>query len=93
MAQKIKYTPVGNNIHVEPDSKEKVTQSGLHVVQDEQSAPTTTGTVLGVGPDVEDIKVGDRVVYSAYGGVTYEVGDKKYLVMTEYDVVLREVRG
>ena len=48
------------------------------------------GTVVAVGPGKKDepmtLKVGDRVLYSKYGGTEFKEGDTTYLIMRESDV-------
>ena len=35
-----------------------------------------------------EVSVGDKVVYSKYGGTEYKVGDIEYLVLRDEDVLL-----
>ena len=47
-----------------------------------------TGTVLKDGKTVAlQVKPGDRVLFSKYGGTEIEFGDEKYLVMREEDIL------
>lgn len=69
-------TPIQSNVLVQVDEPEKVTESGLHLVNDLYS-PTKTGTVLAAGPGyytqngvfvATTVKPGDRVLCPAYSG-------------------------
>ncbi|MGO9372121.1 MAG: co-chaperone GroES [Syntrophobacteraceae bacterium] len=47
-----------------------------------------TGTVLKDGKTIPlQVKPGDRVLFSKYGGTEIEFGDEKYLVLREDDIL------
>ncbi len=47
-----------------------------------------TGTVLKNGKTIPlQVKPGDRVLFSKYGGTEIEFGDEKYLVLREDDIL------
>ncbi len=47
-----------------------------------------TGILLKDGKTVAlQVKPGDRVLFSKYGGTEIEFGDEKYLVMREEDIL------
>jgi chaperonin GroES len=47
-----------------------------------------TGTVLKDGKTIPlQVKPGDRVLFSKYGGTEVEFGDEKYLVLREDDIL------
>jgi co-chaperonin GroES (HSP10) len=43
------------------EKKEKVSSGGI-VLQDSTKLESTIGTVMGIGPDVQDVTVNDRIV-------------------------------
>ena len=43
------------------EKKEKVSSGGI-VLQDSTKLESTVGTVMGIGPDVQDVAVNDRIV-------------------------------
>ena len=43
------------------EKKEKVSSGGI-VLQDSTKLESTIGTVIGIGPDVQDVAVNDRIV-------------------------------
>lgn len=53
--------PLRNNVLVEQIAKEKTTASGIVLTQPDREAQTE-GVVLAIGPDVEYVKVGDRLI-------------------------------
>ncbi|MEK7295141.1 MAG: co-chaperone GroES [Actinomycetota bacterium] len=92
----MKLKPLDDRIVVKPNEAEERTASGLVIPDTAQEKPQQ-GTVLAVGPgrwsddtgkhSPLDIKVGDTVLYSKYGGteVTHEGDD--LLILTSRDVL------
>ena len=94
MAVQIK--PLEDRILVEVLDAETKTASGL-VIQDTAKEKPQEGKVIAVGPgrfdeDGEkripmDIKTGDTVVFSKYGGTEVSYDGKDYLLLSARDVL------
>ncbi len=91
----MKLQPLGDRIVVKPkDEDEQRTPSGL-VIPDTAKEKPQVGDVLAVGPgdfqDGErvpmDVKVGDQVVYSKYGGTEVKYEGEDYLILSSRDVL------
>ena len=91
----MKLQPLGDRIVVKPkDEDESTTTSGL-VIPDTAKEKPQLGEVLAVGPgefqDGDriplDVKVGDLVFYSKYGGTEVKVEGDEYLVLSARDVL------
>ncbi len=87
--------PLGDRIVVKPqDEEESRTASGL-VIPDTAKEKPQLGEVLAVGPgevkDGEripvDVKVGDVVFYSKYGGTEVKIESVDYLILSSRDVL------
>ena len=88
--------PLEDRIVVKPGQSEETTASGL-VIPDTAKEKPQQGEVLAVGPgrwsDDEgehfplDIKVGDTVLYSKYGGTEVSVAGEDLLILTSRDVL------
>ena len=88
--------PRDDRIVVRPNEAEERTASGL-VIPDTAKEKPQQGTVLAVGPgrwsDDEgkhfalDVKVGDTVLYSKYGGTEVSVQGEDLLILTSRDVL------
>jgi chaperonin GroES len=87
--------PLGDRIVVKPqDEEESRTASGL-VIPDTAKEKPQLGEVLAVGPgeikDGEripmDVKVGDVVFYSKYGGTEVKVEGEDFLILSARDVL------
>ena len=90
--------PLDDRIVVKPNEAEKTTASGL-VIPDTAKEKPQQGSVLAVGPGKRsdtsgeliplDIKAGDRVVYSKYGGTEITIDGEDLLILTSRDVLAK----
>jgi len=88
--------PLEDRIVVRPLEAEERTASGL-VIPDTAKEKPQQGEVLAVGPGKRseqtgeiiptDVKVGDRVVYSKYGGTEIAVESEDLLILSSRDVL------
>lgn len=88
--------PLEDRIVVRPGDSEETTASGL-VIPDTAKEKPQQGEVLAVGPGKRsdqsgelipmDVKVGDTVVYSKYGGTEITVGGEDLLILAARDVL------
>jgi chaperonin GroES len=87
--------PLGDRLIVEPIEAEEVTASGIVLPETAKEKPQQ-GKVLAVGPgrrdeDGEriemDVKTDDTVLYAKYAGTEVKIGDKKYLILKESDIL------
>jgi chaperonin GroES len=94
-ATKVVLKPLEDRIVVEPLEAEQVTASGL-VIPDTAKEKPQEGKVLAVGPGrfddkgtrvPVDVKVGDVVLYSKYGGTEVKYSGQEYLVLSARDVL------
>jgi chaperonin GroES len=98
-ATKINIKPLEDRIVVRPEEGEETTPSGI-VIPDTAKEKPQEGTVLAVGPgkrsDTGDlipmeVKEGDRVIYSKYGGTEVVFDGEDLLILSARDVLA--VRG
>ena len=88
--------PLDDRIVVRPNEAEQTTVSGL-VIPDTAKEKPQLGEVLAVGPGRRseqtgdiiplDVKVGDTVVYSKYGGTEITVDSEDLLILNARDVL------
>ena len=95
MATKVSITPLEDRVVVKPLEAETTTASGL-VIPDTAKEKPQEGKVLAVGPGrfddkgariPVDVKVGDVVLYSKYGGTEVKYSGQEYLVLSARDVL------
>jgi chaperonin GroES len=86
--------PLEDRIVVKPSEEETTTASGI-VIPDTAKEKPQEGTVVAVGPgrweDGQrvplDVAVGDKVIYSKYGGTEVKVEGEEYLILSARDVL------
>jgi len=87
--------PLGDRIVVAPADEEEVTRGGI-VLPDTARKRPREGEVLAVGPGrlldsgeraALEVKVGDIVVYSEFGGTEVRVGEEDYVILDEGSVL------
>ena len=61
------------------------TTSGL-LLPEEAREKMTVGTIVSIGPDVEHVNPGDRVIYRQYGGMELEWMGVDFLLIKEEDL-------
>jgi chaperonin GroES len=92
----MKLKPLGDRLIIRAVDEEETTASGL-VLPDTAKEKPQTGEVVAVGDgrieDGEriplDVSVGDKVLYSKYGGTEIKVEGEDLLVLRESDVLAR----
>ena len=90
--------PLDDRIVVRPSEAEEKTASGL-VIPDTAKEKPQQGEVISVGPGRRaentgeliplDIAVGDKVVYSKYGGTEITIDNEDLLILTSRDVLAK----
>ena len=93
-ATKVAIKPLEDRIVVLAVEAETTTASGL-VIPDTAKEKPQEGIVLAVGPGrfedgtrvPLDVKVGDKVLYSKYGGTEVKYSGEEYLVLSARDVL------
>ena len=86
--------PYGDRILVKPMPEEEKSAGG-RLLPDSAKERPQSGEVIAVGPGkIEDgkriameIKAGDTIVYSKYGGTEIKVDGEDYLILKESDVL------
>jgi chaperonin GroES len=94
-ATKVALKPLEDRVVVQASEAEQVTASGL-VIPDTAKEKPQEGTVIAVGPGRVsdegkriplDVKEGDVVVYSKYGGTEIKVSGEEYLILSARDIL------
>ena len=92
---KINIKPLDDRILIEQCDAEETTAGGI-VLPDAAQEKPQRGKVLAVGTGKLldsgergklSVKVGDDVFYGKYAGTDVEVGGKKYVILSESDVL------
>jgi len=90
-----KLIPIGDRVVVQPEPEEQKTRSGI-VLPDSAKERPSEGTVIAVGSGrildngqkvPLEVKVGDKVIYSKYGGNEVKIDELEYIILSEKDIL------
>ncbi len=90
-----KLNPLADRVLVKPVQKEEMTKGGIYLPDTAKEKPQE-GEVIAVGPGkVNDegktlpmeVKAGDRVIYSKYGGTEIKIDDVEMIILRESDIL------
>jgi chaperonin GroES len=93
MATNVK--PLGDRVLIQP-LEEKEVKKGSIIIPDTAKEKPQQGTVVALGTGKLDehgkiidfnVKVGDKVLISKYGGTEIQIDDGAYLIMREDDIL------
>lgn len=94
-----KIKPLHNNVLIEPLSEEEKgskTRSGIIIPETVDKEKPDQGRIIEVGPGKRDesgkiipmsVKEGQKVVFSKYSPDEIKVGDKKYYIINEDNIL------
>lgn len=78
--------PLSDYIVAVGEEAETKTASGLYLPDKAQEKPKTA-KVVAVGPNVKQLKVGDRIIYKSFTNTDVKVGKDEYILVKEEDVL------
>src|SRR5712692_10526935 len=94
--KKLKLRPLADRVIVEPLEGEEKTASGILLPETAKEKPQE-GLILAIGPgrwDEEgkkrvemEVALGDKDVFAKYSGSEFKLDEKKYLIMSEKDIL------
>ena len=92
---KIQIRPLNDRILVKRLEEEEKTAGGI-IIPDSAKEKPAEGEIVAVGPGkmndsgdrvAMDVKTGDRVLFSKYGGTDVKLDGDDYLIMREDDIL------
>lgn len=89
-----KLRPLGDKVVVRPTTKEEMTKSGIYIPDTAKEKPQE-GEVIAVGPGkfvdgklvALDVRVGDRVIFTKYGGDEIKIDNEELKIISESDIL------
>ena len=94
-----KLQPLADRLVVKPSQKEEMTKGGIYLPDTAKEKPQE-GEVVAVGPGKitddgkripMDLKVGDKVIYSKYGGSEIKIDDVEMIILRESDILAKKL--
>jgi chaperonin GroES len=95
----INLKPLSDRVIVKPIAKEEKTKSGIYLPDTAKERPQE-GNVIAVGPGKKtedgkiipmDVKVGDSVIYTKYGGNEIKIEGEEYIILRENDIMAKRI--
>jgi chaperonin GroES len=93
-----KLQPLADRLVVKPIQREEVTKGGIYLPDTAKEKPQE-GKVIAVGPGrmtddgkriPMEVKAGDRVIYTRYGGSEIKIDDEEYIILRESDILAKK---
>jgi len=87
--------PLGDRVLVEPQEEREVKKGGI-IIPDSAKEKPTEGVIRALGTGKKDdngkvlpfeVKVGDRVLISKYGGTEIKIDGKEYKLLNSDDIL------
>ena len=87
--------PLADRVVVRPSVAEERTKGGI-IVPDTAKEKPVWGEIIAVGPGKlldsgklapMDVKAGDIVVFTKYGGTEIKLGDQEYVILRQEDIL------
>ncbi len=78
------FKTLNNRVLVQPDEvNEKTSTSGIIIASKEEEHPVTGIVVVGN----EDVKEGDKILFSKFGYDEVEIEGKKHYVVSDFNIL------
>lgn len=82
--------PLGSRVVIKRLEAEEKSQGGIILTSAAKEKPQTA-EIMAVGPGTKDepmeLKVGDKVVFSKYGGMEIKYDGEEYTIMDQSDIL------
>ena len=82
----VNIQPLADYVVAQAEEAEAKTASGLYLPDAAKEKPKTA-KVLAVGKDVQQVRVGERILYKSYSTTDVKVGNEDYILVKEEDIL------
>lgn len=79
-------TPLADRVVAVREAVKTQTASGIYLPETSKEKPVIA-EVKAVGPDVKEVKLGDKIVYKEYSTTELKIDGTEYLIVREEDVL------
>jgi chaperonin GroES len=80
------FRPLGDRVFVTYTEELERTAGGIYVPDSAREKPQR-GTIEAAGPDVENVKVGDQILFDKYSGTKIKIENDDCLILKEEDIL------
>ena len=78
--------PLGDRVVLKQQEAEEKTKSGI-ILPDSAKEKPQAAVVVSVGPDVDQVKEGDKVLYTEYAGTEVKYQEEEYTIVDQKDII------
>lgn len=78
--------PLADRVVAVREEAKTQTRAGLYLPENAKEKPVIA-KIVAIGPDVKNLKVGDKIVYKEYSTTDLKIGGDEYLIVKEEDVL------
>ena len=78
--------PLGDRVVLKQQEAEEKTKSGF-ILTDSAKEKPQAAVVVSVGPDVDQVKEGDKVIYTEYAGTEVKYQEEEYTIVDQKDII------
>lgn len=78
--------PLADRVVAVREAVKTQTASGIYLPETSKEKPVLA-EVKAVGPDVKEVKIGDKIVYKEYSTTELKIDGTEYLIVREEDVL------
>ena len=82
----MKIKPLSDNVVIKMTEAEETTVSGIILTGAAKEKPQVA-EVVAIGPKVEDVKVGDKVLTNSYSGKEVKLDGETFTILEEEDIL------
>ncbi len=87
----MKIKPVGDRLLVKAVKEEEITKSGIVLPESVSKEKRTEGEIIAIGSGEKisqlKLKVGQKILYSKYGGDEIKIDEEEYKIISHEDVL------
>ena len=83
----MKLVPLGDRVVLKQLEAETTTKAGIILTSSAQEKPQEA-EVVAVGPGTEEVKIGQKVIYSKYAGTNVSMDDQEYIIVKQGDILV-----
>lgn len=78
--------PLADRVVAVREEVKAQTASGIYLPESSKEKPVTA-VVKAVGPDVKDVKAGDKIIYKEYATTELTIDGIEYLIVKQEDIL------
>ena len=78
--------PLGDRVVLKQQEAEEKTKSGI-ILPDSAKEKPQAAVVISIGPDVDQVREGDKVIYTEYAGTEVKYQEEEYTIVDQKDII------